>query len=98
MRSPPTLSPLFPQTVIFLYLLDSDTSWVILLSHGAGLVIEAWKLRKAVAAITIARAPGAWRPRLVLTPTAEYETSGTQAHDEEAMRYLECVMYPLVIG
>lgn len=39
---------LFFQVVIFLYLLDNDTSWMILMSSGVGLLIEVWKLRKAV--------------------------------------------------
>ena len=37
----------FFQTVIFLYLMDNDTSWMILISSGVGLLIEYWKLGKA---------------------------------------------------
>lgn len=37
----------FFQTVIFLYLMDNDTSWMILMSSGVGLLIEYWKLGKA---------------------------------------------------
>ena len=37
----------FFQTVIFLYLMDNDTSWMILISSGVGVVIEFWKLGKA---------------------------------------------------
>ena len=36
------------QIVIFLYLIDNDTSWMILISQGIGLVIEIWKVTKAV--------------------------------------------------
>jgi len=36
------------QFIVFLYLLDNETSWMILLSVGIGLLIEIWKLRKAV--------------------------------------------------
>lgn len=36
------------QVVIFLYLLDNETSWMILLSSGIGLLIEFWKISKAV--------------------------------------------------
>ncbi len=28
--------------------MDNDTSWLILISSGIGLVIEFWKIRKAV--------------------------------------------------
>ena len=36
------------QFIVFLYLLDNETSWMVLLSVGMGLLIEVWKLRKAV--------------------------------------------------
>jgi hypothetical protein len=38
----------FSQLVIFLYLLDNDTSWMVMLSVGMGLAIELWKVSKAV--------------------------------------------------
>lgn len=34
------------QLIILLYLFDNETSWMILLSSGVGLVIQCWKLRK----------------------------------------------------
>ena len=36
------------QLVIFLYLLDSETSYVVLFSAGIGTVIEFWKVTKAM--------------------------------------------------
>ncbi|KAJ1660064.1 hypothetical protein IWQ61_000958 [Dispira simplex] len=44
------LSNIVFQVIIFLYLLDNrqGTSWMILFSQGAGLVIEVWKVKKAV--------------------------------------------------
>ena len=36
------------QLIIFLYLLDNDTSWMILASSGVGLLIEFWKIGKAM--------------------------------------------------
>lgn len=36
------------QVVIFFYLMDNETSWLILISAGIGLAIEAWKIQKAV--------------------------------------------------
>lgn len=35
------------QSIIFLYLVDNDTSWMILFSSAIGLGIEYWKLAKA---------------------------------------------------
>ena len=43
---------LFFQTVIFLYLMDNDTSWMILFSSGFGLVLEVWKLTYGLALLT----------------------------------------------
>ena len=34
------------QLIIFLYLLDSETSWMILLSAGVSVAIEGWKITK----------------------------------------------------
>jgi hypothetical protein len=39
---------IFFQGIIFLYLLDNETSWMILISSGVGLLIEIWKVNKAV--------------------------------------------------
>jgi hypothetical protein len=36
------------QFIIFLYLLDNDTSWMILASSGVGCCIEFWKIGKAM--------------------------------------------------
>ena len=36
------------QLVILLYLLENDTSWIILLSAAVGLFVESWKLTRAV--------------------------------------------------
>ncbi|KAH9443300.1 hypothetical protein Pst134EB_027645 [Puccinia striiformis f. sp. tritici] len=44
------LSNIFVQVVVLLYLLDNSegTSWIILLGQGTGVLIEAWKITKAV--------------------------------------------------
>ena len=36
------------QLIVFLYLLDNDTSWMILASSGIGVCIEFWKIGKAM--------------------------------------------------
>eukprot|EP00339_Tiarina_fusa_P018483 CAMPEP_0117015904 /NCGR_PEP_ID=MMETSP0472-20121206/12611_1 /TAXON_ID=693140 ORGANISM="Tiarina fusus, Strain LIS" /NCGR_SAMPLE_ID=MMETSP0472 /ASSEMBLY_ACC=CAM_ASM_000603 /LENGTH=402 /DNA_ID=CAMNT_0004719793 /DNA_START=125 /DNA_END=1330 /DNA_ORIENTATION=+ len=38
----------FSQIIVFLYLLDNDTSFMILISVGVGIFIEFWKITKAV--------------------------------------------------
>ena len=89
---------LFFQTVIFLYLADNDTSWMILFSNGLGLAIEVWKLRKAIKSISVQKKAGARIPSLVITPADSYTMSETKIYDEEAMRYLSFAMYPAVVG
>jgi len=79
--------------IIFLYLLDNETSWMVLFSVGAGLAIEIWKLTRAVH-VTI----GYWRgiPYPIFTDKQSY-LSVTRAHDLAAMKYLHWVLYPLVV-
>ncbi len=36
------------QVIIFLYLVEEDTSYLVLFSSGLGLIIEFWKLTQAM--------------------------------------------------
>jgi len=82
------------QLIILLYLFDNDTSWIILISATVGLVIEAWKITKAVE-VTVTRRYGL--PWLSFKDKASYSAK-TKEHDEVAMYYLSYVLYVLVIG
>lgn len=86
----------FMQVVIFLYLLDNETSWLILISAGIGVLIEFWKIGKATKVSLV------WKlkciPWLKLTDRDSYTKSNTKVYDETAMRYLSYLLYPLVIG
>ena len=44
------MTNVFIQLIILLYLLDNnaETSWMIVFGQGMGMVIEAWKVTKAV--------------------------------------------------
>jgi hypothetical protein len=78
--------------IVFLYLWDNDTNWMILLSAGAGTLIEMWKITKA-ATVTFS-----WRGRLPwITVTDKQSYSSTKQFDDEAMKYLIWAIYPIVV-
>eukprot|EP01113_Clastostelium_recurvatum_P048811 TRINITY_DN8962_c0_g1_i4.p1 TRINITY_DN8962_c0_g1~~TRINITY_DN8962_c0_g1_i4.p1 ORF type:complete len:617 (-),score=137.18 TRINITY_DN8962_c0_g1_i4:94-1944(-) len=82
------------QFIIFLYLLDNDTSLLILVSVGVGVLIELWKVQKAMVVKVD------WSgsvPRVSFTDKASY-SSRTKEFDEYAMKYLSYVLYVLVVG
>lgn len=83
------------QLVVFLYLMDNDTSFVVLISAGIGVLIEFWKITKAMK-VTIKWSHGLPWPHF--EDRASYRNSETKKHDAQAMQYLSYVIYPLVIG
>ncbi|KAL6786103.1 hypothetical protein ACKKBG_A01415 [Auxenochlorella protothecoides x Auxenochlorella symbiontica] len=85
------------QLIIFLYLLDNETSYVILFSSGMGTAIELWKVTKAMD-ISVTRSPGALLPRIAFKDRLSYTQSRTDEYDAEAMRYLSYALYPLILG
>ncbi|GAB4824016.1 hypothetical protein N2152v2_011062 [Parachlorella kessleri] len=86
----------FCQLVIFLYLLDSDTSMVVLFSAGVGTAIEFWKVTKAMKVSVVWLPSGL--PWLEFKDRASYTKTKTQEYDAQAMRYLSYALYPLVGG
>ncbi|KMZ64783.1 putative Cleft lip and palate transmembrane protein [Zostera marina] len=83
------------QIVIFLYLLDNDTSWMILLSTAAGCCIEFWKIGKAMH-IKIDRS--GWFPMLRFRNHESYKRNKTKEYDDLAMKYLYYVISILILG
>ena len=87
----------FCQTVIFLYLLDNDTSYMVLLSSGLGLAVEYWKLTRAMKFEFIwERSYGVLPFKIIMSDRDTYKMTDTKRYDAEAMRYLSYVLYPLV--
>lgn len=81
----------FCQVVIFLYLLDNETTWMVVLSAGVGCLIEFWKIKQVC--------------MLNRTDTFPYfsfeekrSSSKTRRFDELAMKYLSWALFPLVAG
>jgi hypothetical protein len=58
------ITNVFVQLVILLYLLDNnaETSWMILMGQGMGMLIEAWKVTKAVDIQVVQSSPGSMLP------------------------------------
>ena len=82
----------FFQTIIFFYLLDNDTSTLILISTGVGLLIEYWKLHKAFNFKLASDYPFlSWH-------VADSYSGDTQEHDAVATTHLLYVMMPLIVG
>ncbi|GJQ79412.1 hypothetical protein Trydic_g16271 [Trypoxylus dichotomus] len=80
----------FSQTVIFLYLLDEGTSLLVLVPSGIATVIEFWKIKKVL------KATISWNGISFNTAIKETEEEArTRQYDEESMRYLSYVLYPL---
>ncbi|KAJ3012930.1 hypothetical protein HKX48_006006 [Thoreauomyces humboldtii] len=83
------------QGIIFLYLCDNDTSWMILISSGIGLLIEVWKIQKTVIIKQKSQFPfvefiDRVKPSKLATKTKKY--------DEMAFRYVSYIMYPCLAG
>ncbi|KAK5640162.1 hypothetical protein RI129_010973 [Pyrocoelia pectoralis] len=87
----------FSQTVVFLFLLDEGTSLLVLIPCGIATVIEFWKIKKVL------KARIEWNGKVpcIRFDQIKYETHAeakTREYDEECMRYLIFVLYPLCIG
>lgn len=92
------------QLFIFLYLLDNSegTSWMILAGQGFGILVEAWKITKAVNVVVRPPSPDSnfrFLPYVILFEDkhklSETEKK-TQEYDEIAFRYLYMVAVPLL--
>lgn len=86
-----TLWRAFSQIVIFLYLVDENTSLLVLIPAGIGMLIELWKCKK------ILRIEVGWLSVRFRADDAERQAeSQTKMVDREAMRYLSYLLYPLI--
>eukprot|EP00494_Astrolonche_serrata_P032766 UN33035 len=83
------------QLIIFLYLLDNDTSWMILASSGVGVCIEFWKIGKAMH-VEIDRSGKI--PMLRFRDRESYAQNKTKEYDALAMKYLTYVLLVLMAG
>jgi hypothetical protein len=82
------------QLIVFLYLLDNDTSWMILGSSGVGCCIEFWKIGKAM---HIEVDKSGTIPMLRFKDRESYAGNKTKEYDDMAMKFLSYVLFFLVI-
>ncbi|TRM66436.1 cleft lip and palate transmembrane protein 1-domain-containing protein [Schizophyllum amplum] len=90
------------QIIILLYLIDNneETSWMILFTSGIGILVEAWKITKAVDTV-ITPAPGKLIPYKVEFKDKHVlseDEKKTQEYDKLAFRYVSYVAIPLLMG
>ncbi|KAM8719656.1 hypothetical protein ACLKA7_005823 [Drosophila subpalustris] len=94
----------FSQLVIFLYLLDEDTSYLVLIPVGLGALIEVWKCKK-ILRLELSFSGFIRRKLEEVDQRSQTSADGqqlaeqqTQQYDREGMRYLSYLLYPLVLG
>ncbi|TFY72896.1 hypothetical protein EVG20_g86 [Dentipellis fragilis] len=89
----------FVQLVVLLYLIDNntDTSWMILMGSGMGLLIEAWKITKAVDFKIVSSPAGSkfpWKLDITDKHVLSEDEKKTQEYDKLAFRYVSWVAIP----
>ena len=88
----------FFQLIIFFYLIDSETSWIILASNGIGALIEFWKITRVfeVKWTKIKKIPFIHYPSF--HDRISYVKSQTREHDNVAVKHLTIAAIPVLIG
>ncbi|CAB3400894.1 unnamed protein product [Caenorhabditis bovis] len=90
---------IFQSLIVFLYICDNDTNFVVKCSVGIGLLIECWKIPKVlnVEVDHENKIMGIF-PSVKFSDKGSYVESDTKTYDQMAFRYLSWVLFPLLIG
>lgn len=97
------MTSIVTQSIILLYLIDSseETSWMILGSQALGVVMEAWKLTKAMTVNLKPAAPGSWIPYRIEVKdkhVLSQEELETKEHDKVAFKIVAVGAVPLLVA
>ncbi|TDL29528.1 cleft lip and palate transmembrane 1 [Rickenella mellea] len=96
------ITNVFVQIVILLYLLDNNeqTSWMILMGQGVGILIEAWKVTKAVDIKIIPTTSGFFPYKVDVKDkhVLSDDEKKTQEYDKLAFKYVSYVAFPTLAG
>lgn len=84
----------FSQVIVYLYLMDEETSLLVLVPSGLAALIEIWKVTKA---FKVSVSFQGWIPKFTYGSASDNEKS-TEEFDSQSMRYLSYVLYPLCLG
>uniref|UniRef100_A0A182JZM6 Lipid scramblase CLPTM1L n=1 Tax=Anopheles christyi TaxID=43041 RepID=A0A182JZM6_9DIPT len=95
-----TLWRTFSHIIIFLYLMDEETSLLILIPTGIGTLIEMWKAKKILKLDISLRHGVRFRSNDTTGADNSIQTqeNDTLLLDKQAMQYLSYVLYPLCVG
>uniref|UniRef100_A0A1I8AYB9 Cleft lip and palate associated transmembrane protein n=1 Tax=Meloidogyne hapla TaxID=6305 RepID=A0A1I8AYB9_MELHA len=90
---------IFQSLIVFLYVCDNDSSWVIRMSIGFGLLIEIWKIPKCLdVKINYDQPIFGFFPRVQFSDKGSYVESATKEYDQMAFKYLSWALFPLLGG
>ncbi|VDL70731.1 unnamed protein product [Nippostrongylus brasiliensis] len=90
---------IFQSLIVFLYICDNDTNWVVKMSVGVGLLIECWKIPKVMnVEVDYVNKIFGVIPRIKLSDKGSYVESETKIYDDMAFKYLSWVLFPLLGG
>lgn len=79
--------------IIFLYLLDNETSWMIVVSTGFSILLEFWKIKTASKVVKLEKFPYYW-----LEDNEQYVESETKEYDDIAYTYMSYAAVPMLGG
>jgi len=90
------------QTIILLYLIDNNeqTSYMILLTSGMGVLVEAWKITKAVDIVLVPAPESIFKRRIEIRDkhVLSEDEKKTQEYDALAFRYVSYGAIPCLAG